>query len=251
MVCEKCGAQNEKGAVFCKDCGAPLPLTEGEKGKTGGPGGRRGVILGAAGAIAVLAVILILLLSGRTAGYEKTAEKFLDAVLTADGNALVELMPEEMADVITVLYGNRDNMVKDLDRDLKQVCNLFDQYYSGWKYSCEAVDSEDISDRRLERLQEDYEKYGVEVKEAKNVEVQITIQYDGGKDVETVRIPVICAGKTWYFDFEHCDLEDVFSSSGSTDSHEKVQESSFPSESTEASTASSFAESSAESSAEE
>ncbi len=217
MFCGKCGTENEESAAFCTKCRKPLQ-GDGKKGETrkgaAGKGvasgsGRRTRILIGIGTVAAVIAVVVLVCGGRSP--RGTAEGFVDAVLHADGKGLVGLMPKKMENaIVDATYDSRSAMIGALEGELKKMCVLFDQTYPGWEYSCRTVEENDTATDRLERIRKGYARYGIDVSGAKDVKVEITVRYNGKEDVNIVTVPVIKYGRSWYFDFANCDLDDIF-----------------------------------------
>lgn len=206
MFCGKCGAPNDDGAQFCKNCGAPLTAAPAAAQASAPPAKQPdhkkiGIIATAAAALLVV-VILVVLLGGRSA--EKTAGKFIDAIFHADGKTIVSLIPKDMADSLFAQLGfdARGELVDFMSERLKGSTEYYDRAFGKWSYSYKIIETEDYGGKELSNLSDRYESaFDFEVTAAKTVSVKVTIKYDGGSESKTLDITTIKVGGSWYIDY--------------------------------------------------
>ena len=201
--------------MFCKECGAPIGTAQKDSDKlTAVPSyaiqsSQRNRVVGiaAVGVVAVVVIVMLFaLLGGRS--YKSTVTKFLDATFKADAKTILSLMPDDMIDYMLddIGYDRADmnDALDELSEELQDEINYI-TYYLGddWKVSYEILGAEDISAKELRELKSDYEEYDVTVSAAKNVEVTVTIKAADTETSNTIEIPVIKVGRSWYLDVEN------------------------------------------------
>lgn len=213
MFCGKCGAENADNAQFCKGCGAKL--NEGQTPKSmiavtvdGKNKNRKiGMIAAAAGVVIVIA-LLVNLFGGRS--YKKTVNKFMDATFNADAKTIMELVPDKIIDYALEEAGYDDDELDDLIDEMNEtsedLIESLERYYGeDWSFSYEILDVENLTDRKLNSVKDDYEENGVKVSAAKTVEVEFTIKGDDTDISNSVEVPVIKVGRSWYLDIINMD----------------------------------------------
>ena len=208
--CGKCGAPLN-GEETCPNCGAKTestPLVAGGAAAINSPkktGGKRRIAIIAV-VIAVIAIAVIsgaFLLPGRS--YESTVEKFVDAQFSADMESAINLMPKKFIDYQMEQDGydseDFDEVVDDLNGQIQDQLDSFDQHLGeGWKISHEIVDAGEIDREELERTKDAYADIGIKVSAAKTAEVEITITADETEVSNTLEIPLVKVGRSWYLD---------------------------------------------------
>ncbi len=219
MFCGKCGAKCEPGATFCGTCGAPLepekvvehPINYGNPAENipsvpvQGTGKYKKIGIIAVAAVAVLAVFAIFSLFGGRSD-KATAERFFDAVFDADTEAIVDLLPKDLVNAAMEAGGyDKEDVAEEfayLSNALKSSIGFLDLLGDGVKFSYDAVSSEDVTEDRLSYLQERYQEIGVDVSAARTVCMEFRVQVDsfGVDETNTLDIPVIKVGRSWYLD---------------------------------------------------
>lgn len=175
---------------------------------------RRHRIIGiAAVAIAVIAVFFLLssLFGGRS--YKSTVTQFLDASFDGDARAIFELLPDDLIDYMTDEMGyDREQITDELDglsSQLQWMLSSLSSYLGDdWDLSYQVVGAEDLSGSDLRDIQDTYDSYDVDVKAAKNVEVELSIQAGNLDETQTIQVPVIKVGRSWCLDIDN--LSGVF-----------------------------------------
>ena len=208
--CGKCGAPLD-GGKFCPNCGAKTestPLVTGGAAAINSPkktGGKRrmAIIAAVIAAIAIAVILGAFLLPGRS--YESTVEKFVDAQFSADMESAINLMPKKFIDYQMEQDGydsdDFDEVVDDLNGQIQDQLDSFDQHLGeGWKISHEIDDAGEIEREELERTKDAYADIGIKVSAAKTAEVEITITADETEVSNTLEIPLVKVGRSWYLD---------------------------------------------------
>lgn len=211
MFCGRCGTQNADSSAFCSECGAPLksaaPVSPSVRPMrpsgmpTGNNNRKIGMIAVAAAAVVVLAVVLVIFVGGRS--YKSTVNKFVKAAFSADGKTMLSLLPDEVVEAACEEENmTRREAIEYLSEEFEDGIGSITSYYDDWKCSCEILDTEDYSRRELRSLQEDYDdEFGIDVKDAKTVTVEIVVTADGDELYsETTDLVVIKIGRSWYID---------------------------------------------------
>lgn len=213
MFCGKCGAKNPDDAVVCGQCGAPLttaaaPMEAAAASPARGTNASRSGVnhrfIGI-GAVAVAAVVVVILLvsifGGR--GYKTTVDKYFNSTLKADAKGLMSVFPDKVLDELLDNYDSRKEAIEQYNKTLAYV---IEREYgdSKIKYSITYIDTEDISGDELRGLKNDYvEDYDLKIKAAMEVDIKATITVDGKEESQTMTIPLIKVGSSWYIDVEH------------------------------------------------
>lgn len=217
MFCGKCGTKNFDGAMFCKECGAPIGTAQKGSDKLAAVpsysirSSQRNRIVGiaAVGIVAVVVIVLLFaLLGGRS--YKSTVTKFLDATFKADAKTILSLMPDDMVDYMLddIGYDRADmnDVLDELSEELQDQIDYITRYFGDdWTVSYEILSAENISAKELRELKSDYEEYDVAVSAAKNVEVTVTVKAADMETSNTIKIPVVKVGRAWYLDVENLD----------------------------------------------
>ena len=207
MFCGKCGAENANNAEFCKSCGAKLKKETNEKKTLTLPdkddkNKRIGII-----AVILLIIVVVLagifLFGGRS--YKGTIKKYVNATFDADGEEILDLLPEKMIDYAMEEEGqdseDLDEIIDDMNEELQDQLDSLDEYLGeGWKISYEITDDENIKGDDLEDIKEAYEDADIKVSAAKEAEVEITVKADETENSNTLDIALIKVGRSWYLD---------------------------------------------------
>lgn len=202
--------KNADYAEFCTNCGAKVGKSnsenrvlivadQDEKKKIG-------IITVAVVAIivVVIAIIGFFLFGGR--GYKSTIDKYEDAIYEADGEALLDLLPDKLVDYGMVEYAYERNsddidIMDELNEMLQAQVDSTDSYFGkGWEVSNEITDDEDIKGDDLDDIKRAYEVADIKVSAAKNVEVVVTVKGGETENSYTVDIALIKSGRSWYLD---------------------------------------------------
>ena len=226
MFCGKCGAQNPDTAAFCKSCGTRLnsqvkPATKTvakttantqmrPQTKRPAPKHRRrqDKKFGIIAVVAVIAVVLILaiaLFGGRS--YKATIKKYVNATYDVNAGAIFDLVPDDMMDYMLEEDGyDRDDLedlIDDANEELQDMVDHIERYIGeDWKLSYKIADVEKVTNDDLADLKKDYKKMGVKVSAAKTVEVELTVKYGETESGNTMNIPLIKVGRSWYLDVD-------------------------------------------------
>lgn len=215
MYCGKCGAKNEPGAAFCGSCGAPLgaerPGTAAAAevapkpavGQSASKNKKIGIIAAAAVVIALVFAVFSLF-GGRSD--KAVAEQLFDAVLAQDEEALMDLIPKDMLNTVMEEEGYDKDSLRAEFRAMSSsmLTELLPQDIFGdqMDFSYKAIGSADTEPSHLSDVQESYKEYGVKVSGAREVQVEFTLRMDSLnlEESDTINVPVIKVGGTWYLD---------------------------------------------------
>ncbi len=208
IFCGYCGAQNQKDAAFCEECGAPLgnsaPVASSSKPVKEKPETHKKNRIVGISIVAVIVAACIAIVVGIFGGrsYKSTADKFIKATFEADGKAMLSLMPEKMIKAACKEADMTEReLAKEITQSLEDAIDYYNSYYDEWSYSYEITAVIDISGEDLKDMKESYKgEFDVKVKAAKVVTVKVTIALDGDTMPNKVSIPMVKVGNSWYLD---------------------------------------------------
>ncbi len=214
MFCGKCGTENLDGTVFCRECGAPLNGNGAVQSAAAAPvtpSSQRYKKIGilAIGILAVVVVvILVALLGGRS--YQKTVEKCIEAQFAADMDTIVELIPEGVMSYLISEEGyteeDVDALLEETEEEIRDELDEFDKHFGAdWEMSYEILTAEDVKGEDLVDLRKEYDDTDVKIDEAKDVELEVTIQGSESEVTRTMDIRVVKSGRSWYLDVAQMD----------------------------------------------
>lgn len=109
-------------------------------------------------------------------------------------------MPEEVLEDVAEEEGTSvDQVRKNLEKYCDQMMSSFDAEYGiGWTYSYEILGTMDVTGSAFSEWKDSYDSFGLDLKECKKVEVQVTIS--GSKKSEKLQntLIVVKLGSRWY-----------------------------------------------------
>lgn len=210
MYCGNCGAQNPDGAVHCGNCGAalnPAPTVDAATSKKHRTIGIA-AIAGAVAVVAVIVLLIVLLSGGGNSGPKAAARDFVETMLSGKMNKLADMIPDELLTGVAKEQGltkseARDQLAKGLDQ-LSGIGGILQLV----EFKIGEADVESMDRDDLKRVKDAYSKYDVKVKDGKTVELELTMEYLGEKQTETMDVPTVKIGGDWYVDF--LNLDDMF-----------------------------------------
>ena len=214
MFCGKCGKNNSDDAVFCKECGAPLqahPSFNGDAATRTSSSTQVSHHNRLVGTIAVAAVAVMVLFAGFSLfggrSPDKTVTQLVDAVFGGDGEAIVALMPETVLKLAAEEGYSKQDLIDELQSELdSQLYWILSYVGDDWSVSCKVIQSEDMSNKELRALQDEYTEYDTNVTAAKTIKARVTFTSDEYDNTNTIEIPVIKVGRSWYIDILNFDL---------------------------------------------
>lgn len=144
--------------------------------------------------------------SGKTP--ESVAEKYMDAVLDADFEKIFDLIHKDVinngleAEGLDKEY--LQEMIDENNADMEEMFAELEEEAGGKvKFSYEVLEAEELSEDMLENGQEYYEdEYDVKITDAKVVEIEVTVEFDGDQETESFEIYVVKIGGSWYLDID-------------------------------------------------
>lgn len=210
MFCGNCGAKNEENATFCHACGAPLTTTEKKVDGLGQITIRQKqtnikAIFSIVAVVVVVALIGFWLFGGRS--YEKTIDKYFDASMNGDVNAILDLLPPGMMEKAMEQQGYSDQDMEEFiaqaESELQsQISSLDTMMGENWKLDCEVLSDTDITGDELLDIQNVYNEYAVKVKAAKTVDVTVSIKFGEQERTQDMEMTVVKVGRSWYLDMD-------------------------------------------------
>lgn len=207
MFCGKCGADNPENVKFCSKCGAPLEnQAVSATASDTAAAAKKPLVNNKYIGIAAVAVVVVLLFSlifgGR--GYKSTVKKYVNATYSGKGKVVVSLMPKKFVKLTLEKSGyKKSKLIKELDKELK---SQIDRLGDNWSFSYKIVKVKDVKKDDLKELKEDYkEDYNIKISAAKEVKLELTISFKGSdqKYTNTLSVPVVKIGSSWYLDVEN------------------------------------------------
>lgn len=140
-------------------------------------------------------------LGGR--GYKATVDKYFGSTLKADAKGLISVYPDKVLDELLDNYESRKDAIEQINKTLEHVIER--QYGdSKIKYSITYIDTEDISGDELRELKNYYaDDYDLKIKEAMEVDVKLKTTVNGEEESETMTVPLVKIGSSWYIDVEN------------------------------------------------
>ncbi len=211
MYCGNCGAQNPDGAAHCGNCGAPLNPAPAAGGNQSAKKNRAigiAVIAGAVAVVAAVVLLVVLLGGGGSSSAKSAAVDFVETMFDGKISKLVDMVPDEL---LKGLAKERD-ISKSEARDMLAGGLEELESYTGIlklaKLKVGHAEVEDMDRDDLDRLKDDYAEYDVKVKDGKTVEVEVSMEFMDEKETETIDVPVVKIGGSWYVDF--MNLDDMF-----------------------------------------
>lgn len=207
MYCGNCGTKNDDTAAFCQACGSPLTAAPGANAGAAAmsqrQADRKKGIIAVVAAVVVIALVGWLLFGGR--GYKATVEKFFEACMDGDVQGVLELIPNDVIESTMESQGfdkgDMQNFVNQAENELKGMLAIGGAIAGNMDLNIDITGEDDITGEQLRTLQTEYkDKYNVKVKEAKTVNVNVSLDsgiLSGAQDLE---IPVIKVGRSWYLD---------------------------------------------------
>lgn len=207
MYCGKCGAKNEDGDVFCRECGERIL---GEAPRTAAPpparekqGHYRKVgILAVAVVIIAAAIAAFLLFGGKP--YERPLKLLTDGVNSQNASHLVQSMLPEKA-VQKMAEENEDFMETMEEEALKG----FDGQEVKISYKLEEANdalTSDVSNSIRSELDNNYE---IKITDQKKLTVKLSVKMEEAEVSARVHLIVYEADGKWYLD--PMSLQDAFS----------------------------------------
>lgn len=226
MFCRKCGTQNPDTATFCKGCGTRLnsqvkpaaktvtkatartqmqPQTKRPAPKHKHRQDKKVGIIAVSAIVAVALILAIVLFGGRS--YKTAVKQFFNATFDVDGQAIVNLIPDDLIDYVLDESGydedELDEMIEDIEDEFQDQINSLKRYLGdNWDVSYKIVSAENIKGDDLKDIKEDYKDIGVKVSAAKDVEMELTVKAGETENSNTITISLIKVGRSWYLDLD-------------------------------------------------
>ena len=215
MFCPKCGTQNGSGARFCCKCGAPLeaervvykapepPVVSGTPVASGGSKALSGKakLIG----VIVAALVVAALLGGWILGVfggsdqEDVVDQFIDSMFDADAQGIVDAIPDEVMQFLMEETGCTESELVD---QLQEALDYAFEYMpEGIKISHRIEEAESLYGEDLEEVRRPYSELGIQVTEAKNVEVELTASVMGVSESMEIEVGLVKIGGIWCVDF--------------------------------------------------
>ena len=219
MFCEKCGEKIDSNMKFCPKCGTPVrgipeetihtPPVSSTKMNQNNKNRKTGIITVAVIAVAVIAAALFLF-GGKS--YKTVIKQFIDATFEADAKTMMELIPKGMVEYALEEEGYEkdelDEMLDEIEEELQDSIDAMDSYMGeDWKVSYDILDTDDVTGDDLDEVKDTYKEYDVKVSAAKNVEIELKIEWGEEEKSTTTKLSVIKVGRSWYLDLE--DLANI------------------------------------------
>ena len=217
MYCPKCGALNGSGARFCGKCGGPLEAEPvvyeaPEESVVSGTSGGSKALSGKAKLIGVIVAALVVALLGCWIfgvfggnDQEDVVDQFIDSMFDADAEGIVDAIPDEIINLIMEESGCTESELVD---QLQEVLDYAFEYLpSGVKFSHRIEETESLYGEDLEEVKRQYAELGVEITEAKTVEVELTVSAMGMTESMDLEVGLVKIGGIWCIDF--FSMEDI------------------------------------------
>ncbi len=203
MFCGNCGKQNPDDATLCSGCGATLTpvATSGKRSRRRKNNYAMVGMIAVAVVVVLVVVLLVALFSGRSA--KATGVKFIEAVFDGDGEEIVDLIPDSYFKQYAREMDVKVSRVKDqFEESFEDQFDAISEMMDDVKVTAKATGTDDYSKRETEDIIDSYEDADVKVKDARTVEVEVTLKYRGEKvELGTpIEVPVIKVGGSWYID---------------------------------------------------
>jgi hypothetical protein len=191
--CANCGEQLN-GESFCPKCGAKnedavqLKTNTGKKKWT--------IIIPVIGVI----VVLFVLFGGR--GYKSLIKTYINAYIDGNFNKVASLMPsKEIEYDMEAWYMDRERYIEEfIQPDVEETSEwLLDK--AGGKRSkikWKITEIENCSENELAHLQSDWQDRGLNIKAAKDVEVEAYVETPDGTPTATLDFKIVKIGSSWY-----------------------------------------------------
>lgn len=220
MFCTECGAKNEDSAKFCVECGAKLGNSN-VRIKIPTPsetdsGMNKKVIRNPRKKINVIPIIILLIiavavvtfprliLSGQSE--KKLIKEFIKAEMTADGEKVIEILPDEIVEAAETQGGmTKNEFIKAVQEQLNSAMNtVVNTYGEEWKYSYEIKSIKKASQEDIEEWKNTYKdgfEMDVDISEGKICEVEINFNGNEIRNTSNIELNLVKIRGKWYVDF--------------------------------------------------
>ncbi len=214
--CGNCGTELQDDAVVCSNCGvniapqqpeaaASAPASDATPGEVAVAAIKdkslvfinkmksdkkfMGIVLGSIAGVILVIVLLCVLMGG---GYKSAIENYFDA-MQGDYDAYVACMPE---DVFDDYLDYKDMSKKELKEEME------DSSDGDLKVSYDILDTDELDEDDLDDIK-DYLKENLDISkkdvtEAIEVELEVTLKYDGEKMSNETDVVVVKIDGDWY-----------------------------------------------------
>lgn len=220
MFCTECGAKNEDSAKFCVECGAklgnsnvrikiPIP-SETDSGMN------KKVIRNPRKKINVIPIIILLILAVAVVTFprlilsgqseKKLIKEFIKAEMTADGEKVIEILPDEIVEAAETQGGmTKNEFIKAVQEQLNSAMNtVVNTYGEEWKYSYEIKSIKKASQEDIEEWKNTYKdgfEMDVDISEGKICEVEINFNGNEIRNTSNIELNLVKIRGKWYVDF--------------------------------------------------
>lgn len=223
MFCSKCGIQLEDGVTSCPNCGKAV-TTVSVNGTSASVSGsaffgkaaqfsqsidlKNPKTLGIAVAAVLVVVLLFSMLFGGGQSYKTAVNNVMEGIFDGNAKQFFKAVPDK---VISAMCEEADmskkEMIAYMDETLDEVLDDL-EYYVGdnWSVKHKITGTEECDSDDLEWIKEEYAEIGVKIKDAKLVNVELTVKAAGMSESEEIEISVIKVGNSWYVDMLNFDM---------------------------------------------
>ncbi len=220
MFCTECGAKNEDSAKFCVECGAKLGNSN-VRIKIPTPsetdsGMNKKVIRNPRKKINVIPIIILLILAVAVVTFprlilsgqseKKLIKEFIKAEMTADGEKVIEILPDEIVEAAETQGGmTKNEFIKAVQEQLNSAMNtVVNTYGEEWKYSYEIKSIKKASQEDIEEWKNTYKdgfEMDVDISEGKICEVEINFNGNEIRNTSNIELNLVKIRGKWYVDF--------------------------------------------------
>lgn len=220
MFCTECGAKNEDSAKFCVECGAKLGNSN-VRIKIPTPsetdsGMNKKVIRNPRKKINVIPIIILLILAVAVVTFprlilsgqseKKLIKEFIKAEMTADGEKVIEILPDEIVEAAETQGGmTKNEFIKAVQEQLNSAMNtVVNTYGEEWKYSYEIKSIKKALQEDIEEWKNTYKdgfEMDVDISEGKICEVEINFNGNEIRNTSNIELNLVKIRGKWYVDF--------------------------------------------------
>ncbi|HKL79710.1 MAG TPA: zinc ribbon domain-containing protein [Mobilitalea sp.] len=228
--CSNCGSEVKEGLAFCSQCGTKVadatpqnevpqysaPQNTSPQGMQGQvpnayvnnnqgtkkPNNNKVIGMVVVGVVALLAIFALLKIVGlfTTPAYEKPLKYMTEGMEDGSFKKMMKAFPDYMTDPIDEQIDNYYDGETDEFMDMF-TDGLENEFGKRIKMSYKVTDKDKLDKDDIESMEEDIEYSSdkkINIKEAYELEVEMTIKGSKGKETEDTEMTVIKIGSKWY-----------------------------------------------------